>query len=52
MNEKEKEEDEDMPMRGVGGAEKRGDLDINAIDLEINKDIKTRKLVKLADFDF
>ena len=49
---KENDEDSEVFRRGVGGVEKRGDLDINAIDLEINKDIKTRKLVKLADFDF
>ena len=48
----EKEEDEDDLKRGVRGADKRGDLDANAIDIEINKDIETRKLVKLADYDF
>ena len=38
--------------RSVGGVDRRKDLDKNAIDEEIYKDMKTRKLVKLEDYDF
>ena len=38
--------------RGVEGTDKRGNLDIDEIDEEINKDVETRKLVKLEDYEY
>ena len=44
--------EESVARRGIGGAEKRGDLDTNVIEDEINKDSETRNTVKLADYEY
>ena len=45
-------DDDDVQRRGIGGVDRRGNLDTNAIDDEINKDSGTRKLVKVADYPY
>ena len=44
--------EDNVARRGIGGVDKRAELDMNEIDEEINKDFKTRKLLKVADYDF
>lgn len=44
--------EESVARRGIGGTEKRGDLDTTKIDEEINKDNDTRNVVKLANYDY
>ena len=44
--------EDSVARRGIGGSDKRGDLNTDDIDTEINKDNDTRNMVKVADYDY